>query len=381
MAPRGMTLIRTLTTLALALALAGCGQGEGVTPSSPAKSAAATAAPTVGPATRPPATALPTVALGPRVTLALESAGPIVEATDGPAGHPYALPAAAARDGNGGYLLYIVWFGPDPGDQLVTLARSDDGRAWRIGRAALFTDLGMTLANPGPIPATVHREADGTWRMFGWAARATDSRRFSSWRASAPAPEGPWVLDAQEVLAPGPAGAWDSQTAAVAEVHATPDGYAMWYEGQGPGNGIRGDIGFATSVDGLAWTKFDDPATTDTALAASDPVMRRGMCGPGSALAIYQPQVEVTAGGYLAVVGAWAAGRETMDLFGATSAEGREWRCGSETPILRAEDIPGSQGIHTIASMPLEDGRVGLLLESLGDAHSDLWLAIVEVAP
>jgi hypothetical protein len=239
----------------------------------------------------------------------------------------------------------------------------------------------MDLANPGPIPATVHKEADGTWQMFGWAAHATDSRRFSSWRASAPAPEGPWKLDAAEVLAPGAPQAWDSQTAAVAEVHPTADGYAMWYEGQGPGTSIRGDIGYATSADGLAWTKFDDPTTTAVPFADSDPVMQHGMCGAGSALSIYQPQVELAAGGYVAVVGAFAAGRETMDLFGATSADGRAWLCGSETPILRAEDIPGSQGIHTIASMPLGNGRVGLLLESLGNAHSDLWLATVEVAP
>ena len=375
-----MTPISALKAVALALLVAGCGPGAAASPSPAAPSAATTPAPTLGPTTSPPSTPSPTVALGPRVTLTLEAAGPIIKSTDGPAGHPYALPAAATRDRAGGYLLFIVWFGPDPGDQIVTLARSDDGRAWRIGRTAIYTDLGMHLANPGPIPATVHQEADGAWRMYGWAAHAQDSRRFSSWRASAPKPEGPWTLDAEEVLAPGPAGAWDSQTAAVAEVHPTAGGYALWYEGQGPGNGIRGDIGFATSSDGLAWTKFDDPATTDTALAGSDPVMHRGLCGPGSALAVYQPQVEVIPGGYLGVFGAWASGRETMDLFGATSADGRAWRCGSETPILRAEDVPGSQGIHTIASMPLADGRVGLLLESLGDAHSDLWLATVGVA-
>lgn len=328
----------------------------------------------------PARTPSPTLVLGPALTLTLETAGPIVRSTDGPAGHPYVLPAAGASDGADGYLLFIVWFGPDPGDQIVTVARSDDGRAWRVGKEPIFTDLGMDLANPGPIPATVHREADGTWQMFGWAAHASNSRQFSSWRASAPKPEGPWTLDVEQALVPGSSLAWDSQTAAVAEVHPTADGYAMWYEGQGPGSSIRGDIGFATSVDGRAWTKFDDPATTAAAFAESDPVMHHGMCGAGSALSIYQPQVELAPSGYLAVVGAFGAGRETMDLFGATSADGQAWRCGSETPILRAEDIPGSQGIHTIASMPLEDGRVGLLIESLGELHSDLWLATVEVA-
>jgi hypothetical protein len=314
------------------------------------------------------------------VTLALDASGPIIKSTEGPAGHPYALPAAGASDGEGGYLLFIVWFGEAPGDQIVTVSRSNDGHAWTIGKDAIFTDLGMDLANPGPIPATARREADGTWRMFGWAAHATDSRRFSSWRASAPKPEGPWTLDSDLVLAPGTELAWDNQTAAVAEVQPTANGYGLWYEGQGLGSGIRGDIGYATSTDGLTWTKFDDPATTGAAFAESDPVMHHGMCGPASSLSIYQPQVEVTPGGYVAVVGSFGPGRETMDVFGATSTDGVTWLCGSETPILRAEDIPGSQGIHTIASMPMGEGRVGLILESLGDKHSDLWLATVEVA-
>jgi hypothetical protein len=328
------------------------------------------------------ATATPqaTVALGPAVTLTLDTSGPIIRSTDGPSGHPYGLPAAGAADGEGGYLLFIVWFGPDPGDQIVTVSRSKDGHAWAIGQEAIFTNLGMDLANPGPIPATARRESDGTWRMFGWAAHAADSRRFSSWRASAPKPEGPWTLDGDLVLVPGTSLSWDSQTAAVAEVQPTADGYALWYEGQGPGSGIRGDIGYATSTDGLAWTKFDDPATTDAPFAESDPVMHHGMCGPASSLSIYQPQVEVTLDGFVAVVGAFGPGRDTMDLFGATSTDGVTWRCGSETPILRAEDIPGSQGIHTIASMPMGAGKVGLLLESLGDMRSDLWLATVEVA-
>ena len=155
-------------------------------------------------------------------------------------------------------------------------------------------------------------------------------------------PEGPWALDSETVLTPGPPGAWDSQTTSVSGVHRTINGYALWYEGQPPGSSIRGDVGFATSADGLAWQKFDDPATTTAELAASDPVIPRGICGPGSQQAIFQPQVEAAADGYLAVLGAFSGTRETMDLFGATSPDGSTWRCGSETPILRAEDMPGA---------------------------------------
>jgi hypothetical protein len=370
--------IRPLVTVLLGGALAACqAGGPSATPTAtgtPNATPAITLAPT---ATSTPS---PTIALGPAVKLTLDTSGPIVRSDDGPTGHQYVLPAAAARAADGGYVLFIVWFGPDPGDQIVTVARSDDGRSWRTGKEAILTDLGMALANPQAIPTSAVQLDDGSWQLYGWAAHATNSRAFTSWRASAPKPEGPWTLDSEEILGLGPASAWDSQTAAVAGVHRTMDGYALWYEGQGPGTSIRGDVGYATSPDGLAWTKFDDPTTSDAAFATSDPVMRHGFCGPGSENAVFQPEVQVAPTGFLAVVGAFGGTRETMDLFGATSADGTTWLCGSETPLLRAEDIPGSEGIHTIATMPLGDGRVELILESLGDSKSDLWLATVEVA-
>lgn len=368
-----MIRLRSLAVALLASVVLGCGS----VPSGPQPSPAPSAAPSpsgspvaLNPATPDPATPAPTVALGRAVTLTLDRAGPIVRSTDGPAGHPYSLPAAAARDRAGGYVLFIVWFGPDPGEQIVTLARSDDGRTWRIGKEPIFTDLGMDLANPGPIPSSALQLDDGTWLLYGWAAHMADSRQFTSWRASAPTPEGPWTLDAETALPVGPPTAWDSETASVGVVHRTADGYVLWYEGQQPGSAIRGDVGYATSADGLIWQK------------RSEPVIRRGVCGPGSSQAIFQPEIrDAPGGGLLAVFGAFGPGRETMDLFGAMSADGIDWRCGSETPVLRPTDIPGSEGIHTVTSMELADGTVELLIESLGAARSEIWRATVGVAP
>src|SRR6185503_8804618 len=121
--------------------------------------------------------------------------------------------------------------------------------------------------------------------------------------------------------------------------------------------------------------KHDDPATTTADLAASDPVIHRGVCGAGTALAVFQAQVEAMGDGWLSVIGGFGSARDDMDLFGAVSDDGISWTCGTPEPILRAGDIPGSQGIHTIASLPLDDGSVMLIVESLGDGASDLWRA------
>lgn len=365
---------------AIAALLAGCQAAPSGSAALPASGAATSP---IGPAASQTSVPKPTLDMGPAVRLTLDTSGPIVASTDGIAGHPYANPAAAARDRNGGYVLFIVWFGDAPDDQVVTVARSTDGHAWRLGKTPIYTDLGMHLAHPGPgpIPAAAVQLDDGSWQLYGWAAHAETPQSFSSWRASAPKPEGPWTLDAPVVLSPGPSSAWDGQTAAVGAVQHMAAGYAMWYEGQGPGSGVRGDIGYATSADGLTWRKLDDPTTTNTPLGASDPVIHRGVCGPGTLLAVYQPEVQAAPGGFLGAVGAYGSTGSDFAVYGLTSPDGKTWRCGSTSPILKTADIPGSQGIHTLASMSRDDGTVALLVESLGDKHSDIWLATLAVAP
>jgi hypothetical protein len=225
----------------------------------------------------------------------------------------------------------------------------------------------MDLVHPGAIPAAALQLEDGTWRLFGWAAHASATNRFSTWSASALVPEGPWTLVGEHVVDTGQPGAWDSELAEAGSVLPTSEGYALWYEGEGAGTSVRGDIGLATSADGVAWQKADDP------------VIRRGICGAGTAAAVEQPQVEAWSGGFVGAVGAAAVGDRGMSVFGVTSADGRSWACGGAEPLLRAADIPGGHGIHTIASLPLDGDRFELIIESLLDGRSELWSAVVEV--
>lgn len=310
--------------------------------------------------------------------LALDDAGPIIRPEDGPDWARFALPAAATRTQDGTYVVVVVWFGEADDAVQIGFATSTDTRTWAVGPKPILTEIGATWPNPGPIPSALVELGDGTWQLYGWAAESSNTSFFASWRASAPKLEGPWKLDGEGILGPGRPGTWDSQTAAIGSVQRTDTGYAAWFEGSPPGASIRGDLGLATSADGLAWHKFDDPATTTASLAESDPVIPRGLCGAGTAQAVFQPQVEIgRAGGYLAAFGGFAASREQMDVFGAVSVDGIHWTCGSPEALLTRGGIPNSQGIHTIASMPLGDGRVALLVESLGDGRSDIWLATI----
>jgi len=335
----------------------------------------------IGPVATVPPTIAPQTTLGSRaVSLILDVSGPIVGSDAGVVGHRYASPAAAARDAEGGYVLFVLWSSDAPGSEVVTVARSRDGRTWQVGKTSIFTAPGdVPPGGVRHIPAAAVQLQDGTWQLYGWATLPGDPQSEESWRASASTPDGPWALATEKVLSPGAPGAWDSQVAAVGAVQRSSNGYALWYEGAGPGSGVRGDIGYATSSDGLVWQKFDDPTTTSGAFAASDPVMHRGVCGPGTALALYQPQVELAPGGYVGAVGAYGISDE-FAVFGLTSTDVTTWQCGSTEPILQASDIPGSKGLHALASVALDDGRVALFVESLGDKHSDIWLATVTVA-
>lgn len=325
------------------------------------------------------------LASGPAMTVTLVGAAPVIHRADGPPNHAAVMPAAAAVDADGSIVAFLVWFGPARGDHPVTVARSIDGRAWSINQDPIYKDLGMALAHPGPIPGTALRAPDGTWLLYGWATTDVQAPTFFSWRATAAAPEGPWSVASgdERVLPPGPAGSWDDSTAAVSAILAQGQGFSMWYEGQRPGRTTRGGIGYASSADGVTWSRFDDPATETAGdpnrPTVGDPVLGPGACGPATAAAALGPQVWVHGDGYLMLFLGSAGQDGNADVLGAVSADGISWSCTGKV-LLTAADIPGSQGIHTIQGA-MVGGEPVLLIESLTDGGSDIWLATVAVGP
>jgi hypothetical protein len=364
-------------SLTVVLLVGACQPGAGATttPTLAPTGAEATGLPSEGPSAAPTATPAPIAEL---LRLNLATDGPVIRHEDGPAGSAYALPAGAARARDGSYVVVVVWFPADNGPSVRTLARSEDGRSWKIDKTPVLNDLGVGGSDPGPIPAALLDAGDEGWQMYGWADDPLRSPHFDTWRASASRVAGPWTLDGPHVIETGRPGTWDSQTTGVRSVLRTETGFAAWYEGSPPGSTVRGNIGYASSSDGLAWEKYDDPSTTTAALAQSDPVLRTGICGHDTSIALFQPHVERDGDRFDMVFGGFGRSREQMDLFGAISTDGIDWTCGTPEALLKTSDIPESEGIHTFASFPLDAGRMGLLVESLGPGYSDIWLATVE---
>lgn len=111
----------------------------------------------------------------------------------------------------------------------------------------------------------------------------------------------------------------------------------MWFSG-GVGGiemanpNIRTGIGYATSVDGIAWSIYDDPATTSAPYEFSDPVLNHGDDGEWDSHEMFTPSVVVTDSGYEMWYSGWRW--QSNQFIGyATSADGLRWVKHGANPI------------------------------------------------
>ena len=101
-------------------------------------------------------------------------------------------------------------------------------------------------------------------------------------------------------------------------------------------------------------------------------MLQADSCGKLGARYAAQPRLMPAGEGYLLL---FDQDRETHL---ATSPDGHAWTCSGPDPLLVAEDVPGGQGIHTIATTTV-DGEVSVLIESLIDGGSEIWLGELQL--
>lgn len=312
--------------------------------------------PTTVPATPAPTpTPSPTQSGPPRIELVGDE--PVLRASALGDGHySYIMPAAFFTVGDVRH-AYVVGFGEDRGDQHVFHATSPDGADWTIDPADPLATLGIELSPPGPIPTSV-LQIDGVWVMYLWGVPAPQFDQSAIWRATATDPGGPWTADADPVLLPGVAGAWDDRGLDFPAVVPAADGFLMLYSASGGAEQNVARIGRATSPDGITWTRGDDA------------VAERGVC-PFDTRYVAQPRI-LSSASELHVL------YDTERRIGAAAAglDASGWRCLSDAPLLSGSDIPGGQGIHTEAVARTPTG-FSVLLESLVEGASELWLGEV----
>ena len=119
------------------------------------------------------------------------------------------------------------------------------------------TVLASLIILPGPI-----EEANAVPVSVSWTTRA-DFESGSEWNVDTASSPGnvtlvpsptDWVkAQSNPVLDLGPAGSWEDTLVVYPAILRDGDGYKMWYAGYDGPYSYR--IGYATSADGLAWTR------------------------------------------------------------------------------------------------------------------------------
>lgn len=214
----------------------------------------------------------------------------------------------------------------------IGYATSTDGSSWtKSGSNPVFTAT-ETWENGEVAPGTVIWDEDGSlfkmWyhggfnslpRKIGYAT-STDGISWTRGNSSLP------------VLSPGSAGAWDESSVADACVlRLSATDYRMWYIGKGSA-GVNA-IGYATSTDGISWTK-----------ESTNPVFERESADVWDDNTVYGLCVRKRAND----TGFWGWYAADKDLVGPTStgiglaysADGINWVRAKNNPILVGTTSP-----------------------------------------
>ncbi len=238
---------------------------------------------------------------------------------------------------------YMFFFGQSSltGTAAIGFATSDNGIDWTEAECSpILTGDGEGFDAVG-VATPIVQVTDGTWQMYytGIMQPVFPPGGLQGGYATASEPCGPWTRLDTPVLTTGGPGSWDSDAASPDAIVQTDEGYVMYYTGSPDFLFSPGQIGMATSVDGISWTKYDDPATTAAPFAQSDPVLRLGPPGSWDSSTAWFPDVVRTGA-------AWEmyySGADSGFNYGfgyATSTDGITWVKSPRNPIFTKQDDP-----------------------------------------
>jgi predicted GH43/DUF377 family glycosyl hydrolase len=174
---------------------------------------------------------------------------------------------------------------------------------------------------------------DGSIWRFGYA---TSDDGLNWIKHNDPATTDPPYAQSDPVLIPGSEGEWDDERIVTPYVLYHDNVYKMWFSGY---DGSTSRIGYASSVDGIIWTKYEN-----------NPVKDVGPVGSWNAGGVSQPCVYFDGDIFHLWYGGWDA-EEYTSIGYATSPDGITWTDHEKNPIL-------VRGYNTWDSMQVESPDV-----------------------
>ena len=267
----------------------------------------------------------------------------------------------AVIEHDGTFHMFANLFTAFPGTSQIPHLTSEDGVTWSLAqRQPVFSSEDIEFAQNGAHVSAGFVTDDGTWVLIFETLSSLNPWLLG--RATAPAPEGPWTVDPEPILEPGPEGSVDAGGLSWPTVAPLDDGFVLYYTAKADPQG-DGVIAMATSEDGATWTKAAEPVLT-AEVAWED----------GS---VDRPRVAVVPGGLAMVY----SGRDLTDRGVAYSADGVTWERDGELPVITRDDFPASGGSWDAALLNVR-GALHYILEigpGTAAGGTELYLATAEV--
>jgi predicted GH43/DUF377 family glycosyl hydrolase len=259
-----------------------------------------------------------------------------------------------------------------PASVQIGYLTSPDGVTWtEFSEEPILFTKDVPFAKVAALASSVLVLEDGTWVMYFYTWNTfTFPGEAEIGRATADNPQGPWTVDPEPVLKRGSAGSWDSTHVDAPSVVKTDDGYLMLYSGA---DDSTTRLGMATSPDGITWTKYDDPTTTDAAYAESDPIYATSK----ESFRAHQPRLEKIGDQYVMIYRVTQRGGRNMGLELATSTDGIVWETRTAEPFWTAEAMPQGQAFWFTATTYHED-TFYLYIEGNYNTNTAIYVATAE---
>ena len=250
----------------------------------------------------------------------LGTGGPVLAPSSGAAWDSYQVGCPMAFKDENTYRLYY-----HGGSGSIPIAI---GYAYSVDRVTFTKHAGNPILTPGSGGAwdsvwvnspSVLKARNGSYLMW-YSGYTYFVERIGVARSNSP--EGPWTKAAFPVLNPGPS-SWDSYCVAYATVlwDERAKIYRMWYTGWASSGPTQ--IGYATSIDGQNWEKYN-----------LNPVLTVGASGAWDGDRVHLPTVLKIGGVFWMWYGGFRASTNTYSIGCAYSVDGISWTKWSANPIL-----------------------------------------------
>src|SRR5215216_4280334 len=264
---------------------------------------------------------------------------------------------------DGKFHMFFNSFTAWPGTIKIGYAISEDGYHWEMAQEepVLVSDQVPFGKGKADVSSGLVLE-DGTWVLYFHTIQDGQIGR-----ATATSPLGPWSIDSEPLLVPGSKGAWDELGLEWPCV-VQEDAEMRLYYGVKTKEGHA--ISFAISTDGVHWTKYNDPSTTEAQYAESDPVFTSQAKWEYNK--VDRPRVARSPEGWVMI---YQAGTSVDQRGLAISNDGISWEVYPENPIFSTDVFPIRKAKSWDTNLLYHDGAYYYFMEIGTLDGTDLYLA------